>query len=572
MKIPKNIQRIIDEKSGINLDIGGGANPNKGFINLDILDLPEVDIVWDFNRTPWPLPDECVLKAVASHVLEHILPTYETARLEPLVQLLIKKGILSQKEADEELGKPSRGFLGFMDELWRVMKPGGQFAFVVPYAGNELYNQDPTHCLIDGAEVLTKDGFKDIKDIKVGEDILTFNMETDAVEYSSCQRLINEPYEGDVVRFKNRAMDIAVTPNHDLMWKTYQPNSKWSKKPAEDFFNKVGFGRYGLATIPNWEGKSPENISISSAENNKILFDAGDFMELLGWVISEGGFRIGIKPTHNSYVNIYQLKTANPEKYSRITILLTRMGIEFKEYYNHISIRSIDLFHHLSPLGTQDVRYIPIEYKELSIPLLLRLLESLRLGDGDKHNAYDSSGGYNYSTISYKLASDVNEVALKCGFRSHIYIVKGKEFLAPNGKTYTRKDQYRVSICPLGENMVYPKPQIEYYEGNIVCVQVEKNHTILTRYNGHVAWVGNCNPINGQTVFYFDPDPEQKYAGLALYLFYQPRPWKIEFMAYHTNGLLECILSKRLDDPSYHDKRPEDITQEFKNVPKHILR
>lgn len=221
-----NIQKLIEEKQGINLDVGCGANKNSGFVGLDILDLPEVDIVWDFNRTPWPLPDECVLKAVASHVLEHILPTYETARLEPLVQLLISKGIFSQEEADSELGKPSRGFLGFMDELWRVMKPSSQFAFVVPYGGNELYNQDPTH------------------------------------------------------------------------------------------------------------------------------------------------------------------------------------------------------------------------------------------------------------------------------------------------------------VCP----------------------------------------------INAQSLYYFDPDPELKYAGLALYLFYQPKPWKIEFMAYHTNGLLECILSKRLDDPSYHNTKPEDITQEFKNVPPHLIK
>lgn len=143
--IPKYIQNILNDKSGCNLDIGCGANKNPGFVGLDILDLPGVDIVWDFNRTPWPLPDECVLKAVASHVLEHILPTYETARLEPLVQLLVKKGIFTQKEADDELGKPSRGFLGFMDELWRVMKPGGQFAAVMPHASSPGFAQDPTH-------------------------------------------------------------------------------------------------------------------------------------------------------------------------------------------------------------------------------------------------------------------------------------------------------------------------------------------------------------------------------------------------------------------------------------------
>jgi hypothetical protein len=33
-----------------------------------------------------------------------------------------------------------------MNEVWRVMKPYGQFAFVVPHASSPGYQQDPTHC------------------------------------------------------------------------------------------------------------------------------------------------------------------------------------------------------------------------------------------------------------------------------------------------------------------------------------------------------------------------------------------------------------------------------------------
>lgn len=110
-----NIDKLLKEKSGIRLDIGGGNNPNPGFVNIDILPLPKVDIVWDLEETPWPLPDECVITATASHVLEHINP---------------HKGV----------------FIKVMDEIWRVLKPGGQFAFVVPHAASHGYQQDPTHC------------------------------------------------------------------------------------------------------------------------------------------------------------------------------------------------------------------------------------------------------------------------------------------------------------------------------------------------------------------------------------------------------------------------------------------
>jgi len=109
------VEDILKNKSGIRLDIGGGNNPNPGFVNIDILPLPKVDIVWDLEVTPWPLPDESVITATASHVLEHINP---------------HKGV----------------FINVMNEIWRVLKPEGQFAFVVPHGESPGYIQDPTHC------------------------------------------------------------------------------------------------------------------------------------------------------------------------------------------------------------------------------------------------------------------------------------------------------------------------------------------------------------------------------------------------------------------------------------------
>ena len=109
------ITQILSENSGIRLDIGCGRNVQPGFVGIDMLDEPEVDIVWDLEDIPWPLPDESVLVAIASHVIEHINPV---------------KG----------------GFLKFMDEVWRVLKPGGEFAIVTPHGSSQGYLQDPTHC------------------------------------------------------------------------------------------------------------------------------------------------------------------------------------------------------------------------------------------------------------------------------------------------------------------------------------------------------------------------------------------------------------------------------------------
>lgn len=110
-----DIKKLLKEKSGIRLDIGGGGNPQKGFVNIDYRPLKQVDIVHNLEEFPWPLPDECVTVAICSHVVEHINP---------------HGGV----------------FIDFMNEAWRVLQKNAQLAIATPYAGSPGYWQDPTHC------------------------------------------------------------------------------------------------------------------------------------------------------------------------------------------------------------------------------------------------------------------------------------------------------------------------------------------------------------------------------------------------------------------------------------------
>lgn len=110
-----NIDELLKERSGIRLDIGCGRNIQPGFVGMDIQALPGVDIVHDWNVFPWPLPDGCVLTAVASHVVEHVNP------------------------ADFH-------FINWMNELWRICKVGAQVALVYPHGSSQGFLQDPTHC------------------------------------------------------------------------------------------------------------------------------------------------------------------------------------------------------------------------------------------------------------------------------------------------------------------------------------------------------------------------------------------------------------------------------------------
>ena len=103
----------IEEYKGILLDIGCGENKQQGFVGMDKRELDGVDIVHDLEDFPYPLEDECCLTIKGSHIYEHIKPWLS---------------------------------IDFMNELWRLLKVGGQLMLSLPYGWSYGYIQDPTHC------------------------------------------------------------------------------------------------------------------------------------------------------------------------------------------------------------------------------------------------------------------------------------------------------------------------------------------------------------------------------------------------------------------------------------------
>ena len=98
---------------GIMLDIGCGGNKQEGFIGMDIRPLKGVDIVHSLEDFPWPIESDSCFTIVGSHIVEHIKPWC---------------------------------MIDFMNEIWRVLKVGGQVAFSLPYGWSYGFIQDPTHC------------------------------------------------------------------------------------------------------------------------------------------------------------------------------------------------------------------------------------------------------------------------------------------------------------------------------------------------------------------------------------------------------------------------------------------
>ncbi|NIV33076.1 MAG: methyltransferase domain-containing protein [Anaerolineae bacterium] len=94
------------------VNLGSGRTPKTAnHILVDRIPYPEVDIVHDLEVYPWPLEDNCCDCIVANHLLEHLHDT-----------------------------------CAFMDECWRILRPGGVLHIEVPDAAYPKYAwSDPTH-------------------------------------------------------------------------------------------------------------------------------------------------------------------------------------------------------------------------------------------------------------------------------------------------------------------------------------------------------------------------------------------------------------------------------------------
>lgn len=123
----KTFEDVLKNSEGILLDIACGANkqpPVAGqeWVGMDIQKLAGVNVVHDINIHPWPFPDECVRRSLASHIIEHIPPVVV------------------------EQGRTRFLLIEFMDEVWRITKPEGQLAIAYPHGSSQGFLQDPTHC------------------------------------------------------------------------------------------------------------------------------------------------------------------------------------------------------------------------------------------------------------------------------------------------------------------------------------------------------------------------------------------------------------------------------------------
>jgi predicted SAM-dependent methyltransferase len=129
----------------LKLDLACGQSKTEGYFGVDIAPGDTVDAVVDLEQFPWPIESDSAEDIVCSHYVEHTALDTFTPYLKKVVS-----EVNTFEEFKIEILKyngliPRDGLIAFMNEVYRILKPGGKIKIVAPYYTSIRCWQDPTH-------------------------------------------------------------------------------------------------------------------------------------------------------------------------------------------------------------------------------------------------------------------------------------------------------------------------------------------------------------------------------------------------------------------------------------------
>lgn len=353
-----------------------------------------------------------------------------------------------------------------------------------------------SRCYDDQTEFLTQRGWKFGKDVLDSDILCTFNKESHTWSWEpQSEPFYRKHYKGIMYGGRTRLADFLVTPGHKVWARTDCKESRFKETTIDAIFGKryllpcaaqracpVESSDFELPDIP-FEGKHYKD------RGKRVVFEAGDWAEFLGWYLAEGSTRCK-KPEYG--VQISQDIKTHPENVKRIKDLLTRLGMQF--YYNpdnmqfHISGKRLALY--LSQFGKCYENYAPDWLFQQPDAVLRRFMDALFAGDGS-HMQFKNEYGVDVSTKSIKLTSEhlIDQVHIICcmlGLAANKYPVKVRAGDRP---------MWRIGISTVNKTSRYFRGDDWYtveYDGMTYCPTVPSGY-VLTRRNGKVIYMGNTN-------------------------------------------------------------------------------
>ena len=347
-------------------------------------------------------------------------------------------------------------------------------------------------CFHPGTDILTSNGWAPVAKVARGDQVCSLNPATGEIEYVLVTATHDYDYCGDLLLVGGRSALQLVTANHKVF--TSRGLVAADALPS----------RFHLANQGEWHGRD-----ITTMEIEGKRFDAAGFLYFFGLWLGDGYVcHRKAQPYKQDFIGFNVKKQRKAEA---IRSTCTRLGVRYSENqaangYACFYIYDRALLAWLSPLGGSHSKHIPNWVFSLSPSLLEHLYRGLMETDGCQQGPQRQEV---YCTVSDILADDVQRLALHTG-RSATKTRRGERMswgklrfswvlsVLPRGKQHIwmERDGRTDRLRPPA---VVPVP----YEGPVHCVTLERNHVLMSRYDGRMVWSGNSWDATGVA---FDPE------------------------------------------------------------------
>lgn len=137
-------------------------------------------------------------------------------------------------------------------------------------------------CVPAGTEIFTKEGWKNIEDVTIGEEIFTMNIEKDLLEIQEVSDTIQKNYNDQMVHIYNsNNLEILVTKKHKIV--LWDKNDKPYVLKAEELYEKIKsndstISHSYIKNSANWIGEDIEYFTLPNTDLNIKAEDWAAFL------------------------------------------------------------------------------------------------------------------------------------------------------------------------------------------------------------------------------------------------------------------------------------------------------
>ena len=350
------------------------------------------------------------------------------------------------------------------------------------------FNNCLIYCFNENTELLTDKGWLNIKDISTDDKCLSREPNSSKLEYKKVVKT-HQTKSQRMFYYKSKMLDFSITDDHNMfvnkkLGRVGNRKDMFIKPKDLDNYNFQFVNAGGI-----WSGVTPNKIHVGEFEVDTI-----PFMYLLGIFFSDGSVN------NQKSVTISQKK---PKIIEKIRGNLNELGLPYSEYLG--SKDGVTTFYfkkswsiYFEQFYLKSERKIPREILNFGTDALEKLLEGILDGDSDNERRRVYTG-------SMTSVNDIQEILYKCGFASNYKIMKPKNSKLSCGRVIVGKEYYVVNILKT-EYLDANEKNAHFVdeEKDVYCVTLEDWHTVLTRQNGKVVWMGQCDPPYKGTTEYKD--------------------------------------------------------------------